>query len=158
MSGVIWTAARSSHWSPAREAWSDAGFTGTADADPALDAHRVAVVLGCGRGGPGTALSQAEVLDSKGARKISPFAVTMLMPNGPAAHVGLEIGARAGVHAVVSACASGAEAVGTRPQAITPGASWRTSLDRRVQRPAVAGVTARRRCGGPERGPVPKAR
>lgn len=36
----------------------------------------------------------------------------MLMPNGPAAHVGIEIGAKAGVHTPVSACASGAEAVG----------------------------------------------
>ena len=35
----------------------------------------------------------------------------MLMPNGPAATVGLALGARAGVHAPVSACASGAEAI-----------------------------------------------
>ena len=35
----------------------------------------------------------------------------MLMPNGPAAVVGLELGARAGVHTPVSACASGAEAI-----------------------------------------------
>ena len=35
----------------------------------------------------------------------------MDMPNGPAAYVGLEIGARAGVHTPVSACASGAEAI-----------------------------------------------
>jgi 3-oxoacyl-[acyl-carrier-protein] synthase II len=34
------------------------------------------------------------------------------MPNGPAAHVGLEFKARAGVHTPVSACASGAEAIG----------------------------------------------
>jgi len=38
--------------------------------------------------------------------------VPMLMPNGPAAHVGLEFKARAGVHTPVSACASGAEAIG----------------------------------------------
>jgi 3-oxoacyl-[acyl-carrier-protein] synthase II len=35
----------------------------------------------------------------------------MLMPNGPAAFVGLELGARAGVHSMASACATGAEAV-----------------------------------------------
>jgi 3-oxoacyl-[acyl-carrier-protein] synthase II len=35
----------------------------------------------------------------------------MLMPNGPAAAVGLAIGAKGGVHAPVSACASGAEAI-----------------------------------------------
>ena len=38
----------------------------------------------------------------------------MLMPNGPAAYVGLEFGARAGVHTPVSACASGAEAIALR--------------------------------------------
>jgi 3-oxoacyl-[acyl-carrier-protein] synthase II len=42
---------------------------------------------------------------------VSPLTVPMLMPNGPAAHVGLELKARAGVHAPVSACASGAEAL-----------------------------------------------
>ena len=35
----------------------------------------------------------------------------MLMPNGPAAWVGLELGAKAGVHAPTSACATGAEAI-----------------------------------------------
>jgi 3-oxoacyl-[acyl-carrier-protein] synthase II len=35
----------------------------------------------------------------------------MLMPNGPAAYVGLEFGAQAGVHAPTSACATGAEAI-----------------------------------------------
>jgi 3-oxoacyl-[acyl-carrier-protein] synthase II len=36
----------------------------------------------------------------------------MLMPNGPAGFLGVEFGARAGVHTPVSACASGAEAIG----------------------------------------------
>ena len=53
-----------------------------------------------------------DVLKEKGARLVSPHTVPMLMPNGPAAHVGIEIGARAGVHTPVSACASGAEALG----------------------------------------------
>jgi 3-oxoacyl-[acyl-carrier-protein] synthase II len=35
----------------------------------------------------------------------------MLMPNGPAAHVGLQVGAKAGVHSMASACATGAEAL-----------------------------------------------
>ncbi|HZB49213.1 MAG TPA: beta-ketoacyl-[acyl-carrier-protein] synthase family protein [Mycobacteriales bacterium] len=42
---------------------------------------------------------------------VSPLTIPMLMPNGPAAAVGLELGARAGVHTPVSACASGAEAI-----------------------------------------------
>jgi 3-oxoacyl-[acyl-carrier-protein] synthase II len=54
-------------------------------------------------------------------RKVSPLTVPMLMPNGPAAHVGLAFKARAGVHAPVSACASGAEAIGWAWRMITTG-------------------------------------
>ena len=88
----------------AREAWADAG---TPDVDP----DRIAVVIGSGIGGAMTILGQHQVLQSSGARRVSPYLVPMLMPNGPAATVGLELRARAGVHATVSACASGAEAL-----------------------------------------------
>jgi 3-oxoacyl-[acyl-carrier-protein] synthase II len=47
--------------------------------------------------------------------------VTMIMPNGPAAIVGLEVGARAGVHTPVSACASGAEAISYAARMIQTG-------------------------------------
>ena len=50
----------------------------------------------------------------KGPSRVSPLLIPMNMPNGPAAYVGLEIGARAGVHTPVSACASGAEAIALR--------------------------------------------
>lgn len=88
----------------AQEAWADAG-------SPAVAPERVAVVVGSGIGGAGTILGQHEVLQRSGARLVSPFLVPMLMPNGPAATVGLALQARAGVHAPVSACASGAEAL-----------------------------------------------
>jgi len=45
----------------------------------------------------------------------------MLMPNGPSANVGLELGAKAGVHTPVSACASGAEAIGYAMEMIRTG-------------------------------------
>jgi 3-oxoacyl-[acyl-carrier-protein] synthase II len=88
----------------AREAWSDAG-------SPDVEPERLAVVIGSGIGGALTILSQDAVLREKGPRRVSPHLVPMLMPNGPAATVGLEVGARAGVHCPVSACASGAEAL-----------------------------------------------
>jgi len=88
----------------AREAWHDAGA-------PAVAAERLAVVIGSGVGGVMTLLSQYDMLRESGARRLSPWGVTMFMPNGPAAAVGLELGARAGVHTPVSACASGAEAI-----------------------------------------------
>ncbi|MGB9376123.1 MAG: beta-ketoacyl-ACP synthase II [Mycobacteriales bacterium] len=88
----------------AREAWADCGA-------PEIDPERLAVVVGTGIGGALTLLGQDDILESKGHRRVSPLTIPMLMPNGPAATVGLALGARAGVHAPVSACASGAEAV-----------------------------------------------
>ena len=88
-----------------REAWKDAGA-------PEIAKERLGVVIASGIGGVITLLDSYDTLKTKGARLVSPHTVPMLMPNGPAANVGLELGARAGVHTPVSACASGAEAVG----------------------------------------------
>jgi 3-oxoacyl-[acyl-carrier-protein] synthase II len=88
----------------AREAWADAG-------SPEVDRQRLAVVVGSGIGGALTLLAQDDILEASGPRRVSPFTIPMLMPNGPAAWVGLELGAQAGVHAPTSACATGAEAI-----------------------------------------------
>jgi 3-oxoacyl-[acyl-carrier-protein] synthase II len=93
----------------AREAWADAGF-GTGPSD-AVEPERLAVVIGSGIGGALTLLGQWDNLRENGARRVSPLTVPMLMPNGPAAYVGLEVGAKGAVHAPVSACATGAEAI-----------------------------------------------
>ncbi|MBA2553845.1 MAG: beta-ketoacyl-[acyl-carrier-protein] synthase family protein [Geodermatophilaceae bacterium] len=88
----------------AREAWAHAGT-------PEVDPLRLAVVIGTGVGGAKTLLDQDDIMEQSGVRRVSPHTVPMLMPNGPAATVGIELGAQAGVHTVVSACASGAEAL-----------------------------------------------
>lgn len=88
----------------AREAWADAG-------SPEVDPERMAVVVGTGVGGALTMLGQDDVVEARGPSKISPLTVPMLMPNGPASTVGLELHARAGVHTPVSACASGSEGI-----------------------------------------------
>ena len=88
----------------AREAWADAG-------SPDVDPERLAVVVGTGVGGARTMLGQDDVLEEHGPGRVSPLTVPMLMPNGPAATVGLELHARAGVHTPVSACASGSEGI-----------------------------------------------
>jgi 3-oxoacyl-[acyl-carrier-protein] synthase II len=90
----------------AEEAWRDSGV-----GDAGIDPLRIAVVIGTGIGGALTLLGQDDVLEEKGPKRVSPFTIPMLMPNGPAAAVGLAIGAKGGVHAPVSACASGAEAI-----------------------------------------------
>jgi 3-oxoacyl-[acyl-carrier-protein] synthase II len=88
----------------AREAWSDSGA-------PDVDGNRLGVSLASGIGGVWTLLDAWDTLRERGPRRVLPLTVPMLMPNGPAASVGLELGARAGVHTPVSACASGAEAL-----------------------------------------------
>jgi 3-oxoacyl-[acyl-carrier-protein] synthase II len=94
----------------AGEAWADAGFTGTAS-DNGLDPTRLAVVIGTGIGGVTSLLGQYDLLLEKGPDRVSPLLIPMNMPNGPAAYVSLDVGAQAGVHTVVSACASGSEAI-----------------------------------------------
>ena len=89
----------------AREAWADAG---TPDVDP----ERLGVSVTTGIGGIGSTLAAYDILREKGWQRISPYTVPMLMPNGAAGWISMEIGARAGAHALVSACASGAEAIG----------------------------------------------
>ncbi|MFC1409954.1 beta-ketoacyl-ACP synthase II [Streptacidiphilus sp. N1-12] len=105
-----------------REAWADAGFETPATAEGStVDPDRLGAVVASGIGGVTTLLDQYDVLKEKGVRSVSPHTVPMLMPNSPAANVGLEIGARAGVHTPVSACASGAEAIGYAVEMIRTG-------------------------------------
>ena len=86
----------------AREAWADAGA-------PDVDPERLGVVIGTGIGGALTLLGQDDILENSGLGKVAVMTIPMLMPNGPAAAVGLWAKARGGVHAPVSACAAGAE-------------------------------------------------
>ena len=88
----------------AREAWQHAGA-------PDVDPTRLGAVIATGIGGVTSLLQAYNTLHERGWSRVSPHMVTMIMPNGPAAVVGLDLGARAGVHTPVSACASGAEAI-----------------------------------------------
>ena len=88
----------------AREAWADAGIT---DFDP----ERLSVEFATGIGGIWTLLDAFDTLKEKGPRRVLPMTVPMLMPNGPAAAIGMDISARGGVRTSVSACASGTEAI-----------------------------------------------
>jgi 3-oxoacyl-[acyl-carrier-protein] synthase II len=92
----------------ALEAWADSGLAAD-DAD--VDKERLGVAMASGIGGVQTLLTNYDALNTKGPRRVSPLAIPMLMPNSPAANIGLAIGARGGVHTPVSACASGNEAI-----------------------------------------------
>lgn len=90
----------------AREAWICAGL-----GEEPVPTERLAVCIGTGMGGLTSILEQEHRLRTEGRRKVSVFAVTRTMASGPAACVGVEFRARAGVHSVASACATGAEAI-----------------------------------------------
>lgn len=87
-----------------RRLWADAGLD---DMDP----DRLAVVVGTGLGGGDALIGAVDAMRNGGYRRVSPMSVPMVMPNGPAAHIGLEVGAKAGVFTPVSACSSGSEAL-----------------------------------------------
>jgi len=97
-----------------REAWADAG-------SPHVDPARLGVVVATGIGGIVSLLDNYDTLLERGWTRVSPMAVPQLMPNGAAAWVGLDLGAKAGIHTPVSACASGAEAIGYALEMIRSG-------------------------------------
>jgi 3-oxoacyl-[acyl-carrier-protein] synthase II len=94
-----------------REAWADAGFVGPAGQPGTPPAERVAVVLGSGMGGLNTLLYNYDVMRARGTRPLSPHALPMIMPNGPAGRASLEICAQAAAIAPTSACATGGESI-----------------------------------------------
>ena len=87
-----------------RRVWQNAGA-------PEVDTRRLLVSIGTGMGSSEELLFAYDDMRSKGLRAVSPLVVQMFMPNGPAAVVGLDLGAKAGVCTPVSACASGSEAI-----------------------------------------------
>ena len=98
----------------ARQAWKDAG-------EPEVSPERLAVDFATGIGGVWTLLDAFETLKERGPRRVLPMTVPMLMPNGPAAAIGMDLGARAGVRTAVSACASGNESIANGYQRILSG-------------------------------------
>ena len=88
----------------ARQAWEQAG-------PPQVAPQRLAVSVSPGMGPVLSVMEAWDALRVKGPRRVLPTAIPALMPNAPAAAVGIELGAHAGIHAPVSACASGAEAI-----------------------------------------------
>ncbi len=98
----------------AREAWQHAGA-------PEVEPERLGVAVGSGIGGVQTLITAWDTLGSKGARRVYPLSIPMLMPNSASGTISLELGARAGAHTLVSACSSGAESIGYGLQMIREG-------------------------------------
>lgn len=100
----------------AREAWTHSGLT-----DEDIDPDRLAVAFGTGIGGVWTLLNSWDNLRERGPRRVLPMTVPMLMPNGPAAAISMDVSARGGALTTVSACASGTEAIDNARRLIESG-------------------------------------
>lgn len=87
-----------------RRLWENAG-------SPEVDTRRLMVSIGTGMGSSEELLFAYDSMRAKGLRGVSPLAVQKFMPNSAAAAIGLERGAKAGVSTMISACASGSEAI-----------------------------------------------
>lgn len=97
----------------AQEAWADAGFAPDEASEGRLDGRRVGVSIGCVLGGTTPGLVEAnDVMTERGPGRVSPHTAPMLVPNGAAAQVSIDLGARGEARTVVSACASGTESIG----------------------------------------------
>ncbi len=86
-----------------------------------LNQERVGVILGSGIGGIETLEEQNKVLMEKGPGRVSPFFIPMMISNMAAGHMAIITGAKAKNLTVVSACASGTNAIGDAFRAICSG-------------------------------------
>ena len=84
---------------------------------------RIGVVIGTGIGGMNTLYEQMEVFFQRGPERVSPFLVPMMLPDTAAGMVAIQLGVRGPNMAVVSACASGTNAVGEATEIIRRGSA-----------------------------------
>ncbi len=87
----------------------------------AMDRSRIGVVVGCGIGGIGVAETQTRVLLNKGPGRVSPFLVPMMIPNMAPGQIAIKNGFKGPNVAVVTACASGNNALADATRLIQRG-------------------------------------
>ncbi|MEM7347251.1 MAG: beta-ketoacyl-ACP synthase II [Chloroflexota bacterium] len=85
------------------------------------DRERVGLIIGSCVGGMDTTMSQYDILKEKGPSRVSPFAIPMILPDTAPARVAIEYGLRGPNMAVVTACATGSNALGEAFEMITRG-------------------------------------
>jgi 3-oxoacyl-[acyl-carrier-protein] synthase II len=100
----------------AKLAWADAG-------EPDVRSDRGAVIYATGIGGVQTLLNQHDVLREKGAGRVSPFMVPMLMANAAGGHIAMHFGLTGPNYCTVSACSSSNHAIGESMRLIRDGYS-----------------------------------
>lgn len=74
--------------------------------------ERTGIILGTGVGGIQTLVDQEHVVLEKGIRRVSPFAITMIMPNGASGMLAIDFGIHGPSPTITTACAAGNDAIG----------------------------------------------
>ncbi len=87
------------------------------------DRDRIGVILGTGIGGMNILFEQMQVYFQRGPARVSPFLVPMMLPDSAAGQIAIQLGVRGPNMAVVSACASGTNAIGEATEAIRRGSA-----------------------------------
>ncbi len=82
---------------------------------------RIGVVIGTGIGGLHTLIEQYEVFKEKGPNRVSPFLVPMMLPDSAGSMVAIHYGLRGPNLAVITACATGNNAIGEATEMIRRG-------------------------------------
>lgn len=116
----------------ARQAWEESKLGAYND----LDKERVGVVIGNGSGAINTMDAQAIIGRSKGFRKVTPFLIPMIIPDTASGHVSIEFGLQGPHMSIATACATGADAIGTAMRMIQAG-----EIDAAIAGGAEAGIT-----------------
>lgn len=91
----------------AMEAWNMSGLT-----QDTIDPKRFGVIVGSGIGGMTTLQDQVRVMDKKGAKRVTPFFVPMVIANMASGNISIKLGAKGPSQTIVTACASATNAIG----------------------------------------------
>lgn len=82
---------------------------------------RIGIYIGTGVGGIRTLVAQEHILMKSGLRRLSPFAITMIMPNGAGGMLAIDYGIHGPSVTIATACASGSDAIGHAYKAVRYG-------------------------------------
>lgn len=83
--------------------------------------ERIGIILGTGVGGIQTLVEQEHIIINSGLRRVSPFSITMIMPNGAAGMIAIDYGIQGPSSTITTACAAGCDAVGHAFRSIQTG-------------------------------------
>ena len=99
----------------ATQAMADSGLEGK------IDPERLGVYFSAGIGGINVTVTEHDKMKAKGPNRVSPYAITMMMPNAPSGEISIRFNAQGPSFGIVSACASSNHAIGEAYRAIAHG-------------------------------------